>query len=180
MTQIGIIGTAGRREDYYHLDTEKFEFMVTSISRQLSKFEPPYNLFSGGAAWADHSAVSYFIRFKNILLYDLSLGLFLPSDKESLRIAHYYWDRFKSKTGISVEDDIETARLLGADIMSNGDFKIRNKYIATSAEDALIAFTFSQTSIPKDGGTKHTWDYHKTIYPNSKRIHIPLLRNNSI
>jgi len=59
-------------------------------------------------------------------------------------------------------------------VRSGGGFMGRNGEIANDADEGLIAFTFSDTGAPKDGGTMNTWREHFKIHPSATRINIDL------
>lgn len=101
------------------------------------------------------------------------------------RTANYYHEIFSKKVyGDSRRSRkmILEAVALGLDelsgrlvtVKSGGGFMGRNGEIANDADDGLIAFTFSDTGAPKDGGTMNTWREHFKIHPSAIRRHIDL------
>ena len=135
-------------------------------------------LFSGGAAWADHIAVSLYLLVRAETLH-LSLpaefinGKFTEQEnyKSPGNIANYYHKLFSQKMGGNTLAGIKIALEQGATskVFSNG-FKARNLEIAKKGSDLLIAFTWGEGDTPKSGGTSHTWNASKA----KKRIHVPL------
>ncbi len=181
--KVGVIGTAGRRDDAGKLSLDKWVLMKTALRRFISAIknnnpDKSIMLVSGGAAWADHLAVDAFINPTNLV----SLSLHFPAPfiyghfQESAydrtgSIANYYHKQFSKKLGINSLAQIEQALNSGAlHTVSNG-FYARNNLVANT--DLLVAFTFGtkhSVSIRgntawdeptlaglKDGGTTHTW-----------------------
>lgn len=188
-TRIGIIGTAGRKEDFNKLSRRLFVKMKDKawdyITTQLLLKESDICLISGGAAWADHVAVTMYLETYK----DSTLHLYLPAQfdlnevrfketkgttimenkYESGRIANYYHNLFSESAGLKSLRDIARAIEYGADITIDKGFKERNTLIANDV-DFLIAFTFGDGPEPKDGGgTYDTWQ--KCSAP---KIHFPI------
>tara|TARA_R110002126_G_scaffold106240_1_gene241098 strand:+ start:244 stop:717 length:474 start_codon:yes stop_codon:yes gene_type:complete len=145
----------------------------------LEKYSPEdVVLVSGGAAWADHLAVSLFLGDSSF-----ELELYLPAPfKNALyvqlvdhymdpgRISNYYHGKFGKKMSDSHATlrGIQRAIDAGAMVKVSKGFKARN--LIVSGSDILLAYTWGEGDVPKDGGTKHTWD-HSTA---SVKVHIPL------
>lgn len=197
--KIAIIGTAGRKDDQEKLNKTVYRKMVkdcvTTINDYFDiwadKFGKDLNLISGGAAWADHIAVS-------IYLMDLadSLTLYLPctlSEKHrefvgpagkrptgtspsamdrTADIANYYHMLFSQKMEKGTIEGLFKAKEKGAKlVVIDGGFKVRNLY--TGQVDIVIAYTFgNNSSYPKDGGTSHCWNHSPATIKIHRRIHI--------
>ena len=113
-----------------------------------------------------------------------SLHLYLPAQliastgrfeqgngsKDPGRVSNYHHDRFSAKMpgGRNTRLGILEAVSRGATIDVIPGFFQRN--IPVSGSDAVIAYTWGDGAVPKDGGTKHTWDLAQT----SHKTHIPL------
>lgn len=186
---IGIVGTAGRKEDFNKLSKSKFQLMALTaedyITQTLMLSWNDVTLVSGGAAWADHIAVQLFLKHRE---QGAKLQLYLPAnirlddqqfteEKHSTivksrfdpgRIANYYHSLFKENTGIRSLKEITQAVSLGAKFFVEKGFKERNSLVADNV-DFLLAFTFGEGEFPKDGGTKDTWD--KCSAP---KMHFPI------
>lgn len=192
-TKVGIIGTAGRREDGAKMTKEIFEQMVEKteqiVTQQFRLNKNCVTFVSGGSAWADHIAVKCFL---NSALNDgySGLTLFLPCDfsliakrfseqpkqnnthnnespGRTLNILH---SQFSSKTGLKSMDEITCAHALGAILDStHSGFHARNTQVAKC--DFMIAFTWGESvSEPKKGGTFDTWKMSKCV----NKVHVPL------
>ena len=181
--RIAIIGTAGRKEDGDKLNKELYEKMVKDANWHCQRVriiaDEDYSsnintttthLVSGGAAWADHVAVSlYLMDLVNSLTLYFPCGWepswFIGIDGTSSKVAqtaNYYHDLFSIKMeaarGKTSRADIQKAIDKGAIYHEvAGGFKSRN--LLVGKVDAIIAYTFGEGDVPKDGGTKHTWDY---------------------
>lgn len=183
MTTLAIIGTAGRKNDFDNLDASKFRRMI-SIAHALILNQEITHLVSGGAAWADHVAVS--LALKGVIPLS-NLTVYMPSlTSQDYKICLYYWNKFYTKTGIEVSKELIFAQDGGAKIIStDGSFTSRNKKVAKEA-DEILAYTFGTNTVKwsplvcsklsaefaglKDGGTAHTWDASKAL----KKFHVCL------
>ena len=170
-----IIGTAGR-DKTKPMTKELWQWMLEDAKSRVSSSE---HLVSGGAAWADHLAVALFLEGK---VEKLTLHLPAPFIKlrfkgvygSSGNAANYYHQNFSSAIGENTLRQISDCFALeGCDFTVEpeapgykGMFS-RNAKVATA--DTLFAYTFGQSDVPADGGTKHTWDkckgikYHVTL-----------------
>lgn len=165
--KISIIGTAGRKEDLkklsYQIYLKAFNDVLKLIEPYLS---PNLTIVSGGAAWMDHLAVDLFLNKKvqNLKLYfpaDFINGKFIfKTSKDAGSIANYYHKQFSNKTGKQSLNEIEIAMKKNAEISIHDGFKERNLLVGNS--DIIIAYTFNNDIIPKDGGTLHTWNNSKS------------------
>ena len=163
--KLGIIGTAGRKEDGYKLNLGLW-ILMNSVAETLALALKVDGFVSGGAAWADHVAVSLFIKYDS---GQFGLSLHLPAqltingftqgfDKyDAGKTSNYYHELFSKKIGIDSFHDLNHAINSGAKVTVGTDFKSRNTLVANEA-DILLAFTFGEGSILKDGGTKDTMD----------------------
>jgi len=186
--KIAIIGTAGRKDDGPRMSRELYEKMTEDASGQVATImlncacdghnphiplEGGLHLISGGAAWADHIAVSLY-------LMDLadSLTLYFPCYwhvngfdhcwKTPSRTGHFSANRsatitialhrqFSERVGHNTQHDIQKAIDKGAAYHEiTGGFHARN--LLVGKVDALVAYTWADGDTPKPGGTKHAWD----------------------
>lgn len=162
---VGIIGTAGRNTDFDRLTYTHFENMVRmtlSVIGPIGLMSNNIKLYSGGAAWADHVAVTLCNRG---MTHPTNLTIFSPTDfNEGGFIGHspgaiktadtinYHHRRFSEKIKRDTFLDICDVTLGGATfVIGNGNFFERNLKIANSLfeEDLLIAFTFGDPSEPE-------------------------------
>lgn len=179
--RIGIIGTAGRREDGARITAKLYETVYEDCWKRIDELadeDDSLVLVSGGAAFADHLAVSHYLAG-----HCDELWLFLPAPFKEGKfveagfrspgaIANYYHYKFSEVMG---EDKgaslrgIATAIEKGAKIFVNEKgFKARNRQVARTV-DFLIAYTFGSGESPKDGGTAHTFNLCE-----ADKIHVPL------
>lgn len=162
--KLAIIGTAGRGDDRQKLTPAHWR-MMEIIGQTVSVTLEADELVSGGAAVADHVAVSLFLRG-----FALKLTLYLPAainnthtgfiqhanSQDAGKTANYYHSLFYHLSGRDSFADFALAREKGAVFHVNpAGFKARNTQVAEAA-DALLAFTFSGHKEPKDGGTADT------------------------
>lgn len=117
-------------------------------------------LVSGGAAWADHLAVTAFLdgSFDRLVLYgpcewdDIAIRF---EDRDDGRIANHYHSSFSRKIGHDTLKDINEAIARGAVYVPGKGFKERNSSVAAGV-DGLLAFTFGSGSRVAEGGTADT------------------------
>lgn len=167
---LAIVGTAGRKDDANVLSKEHYAAMcvvANDILEQCKRINYPITtLVSGGAAWADHVAVSLFLDKKVP-----HLRLFLPcpfiggsfydngiannSTKNPGSIVNWYHRKFQKTTGVNSLTQIQIALSEGAELINVGKgFYARNELVAKS--DFLLAMTFGDKNQVKAGGTAHT------------------------
>lgn len=173
--RIGIIGTAGRGENPLSKAhwAQMNSFCLNYILEQNYK---NVDLCSGGAAWADHTAVNLFFKKtefkKKITLFlpcnwDINKQKFIDNGSSKFwenpgKTANFYHEKFSMQISGSknsslhmldyiIKNQDENKRI----IIGNG-FHARNEMLANSI-DELLAFTTSETEEPLDGGTLHTW-----------------------
>jgi len=174
---IGIIGTAGRRDDAPKMSMALYDAMRKRLDELLHCVPvTERDLQSGGAAWADHLAVDVFNDKQAA-----SLTLHFPApfvwpkfvETDAGRTANHYHAEFSQhrlESGALPQslDDIAFALENGAKYTVGDGFFTRNLLVGQC--DWLIAFTFGEGAVTKDGGTKHCWDHS----PAPKKTHIPL------
>lgn len=189
LTTVSIIGTAGRKEDGAKMTPELFEEMCKVAYNVIVlrwKLSPKtVCLVSGGAAWADHVAVSLFQRgMRGSVCGGLTLHLPCAFDGKTNqavdtgsldwrsnpgRVMNEYHKHFTSTVKWDTLSDIPKVEALGAIIKIHNGFHKRNTHVAASKY--LIAFTWGTSAdTPKDGGTLHTWNLARS----ANRLHIPL------
>ena len=175
---LGIIGTAGRRDDAPRMSAALQARMVATASAIAQKVGAT-RLVSGGAAWADHVAVQ--LALEGIAGGPAGLVLHLPAALGSQRFdtavqdgrtSNMYHEAFQRLTGIRSREQLCQVISAGATaIVHPGGFKARNSDVARDAT-VLLAFTFGN-GVPweicthadvsaaraglKDGGTADTW-----------------------
>lgn len=189
--RIAIIGTAGRDKAKWPQMT--YGLYVAMYQRALAEIERiadgrPIELVSGGAAWADHLAVSLLLNDK----VD-RLKLYLPAAwnaryqryEETRReggTSNYYHNLFMDQMKRSghphrslsdLHKAIHDPRVM-VEVPSNvtgSTFHARNIEVGKAA-DWILAFTWGPGDRPADGGTLHTWT--KSPLPADRKIHISL------
>lgn len=184
--KIAIIGSAGRRSDGPKVSRDLYIKAFCKAKREIEKIVKrsggPVELVSGGAAFIDHLAVSLFLD--SFMDCSLTLHLPCPFDMKLCRYeddgsrdfrknpggtCNYYHKLFSQKMGGNTLSGIKRAIDKGASIFVGNGFFDRNKQVAKC--DHMLAFTFGTDDIPKDGGTRNTWD----IAPSScVKTHISL------
>lgn len=176
---VAVIGTAGRdRGKPYDL-----ELWCAMWEDAKSRFVSNVELVSGGAAWADHLAVSLFLSDPE----QFTLRLYLPSTfaphtsrfvgpaDSAASAANFYHEKFTLATGIDARREISHVHgMKGVTIECEpsspgyGGMFARNAKVA-KAVDACLAYTWGDGKEPKDGGTKDTWDKI-----TGRKVHVPL------
>lgn len=175
MSKIAIIGTAGRDMSKRPYMTQAlWEWMVKDA---ISRVPEDAHLVSGGAAWADHLAVHLFLtghaRALTLHLPAPFDGKFVGPKDSAGTTANFYHLNFSMIRGVN--SFIELARAIdnAAEVTYESakvgyrSFKDRNSKVAKA--DTMLAYTFSNMSVPADGGTKDTWSKCK-----GHRTHISL------
>lgn len=179
---VAIIGTAGRGFDASKMNLKLFERMMDRCRYQLWniwKLTPgTVRLVSGGSAWCDHLAVRLWVldkpKFAGCRLYlpcDFANSQFdvrHPCGKTLNELHNECSEKLKTNTLV----EIGTAP--GIELcMKSRSFYERNARVAADAQ-YMIALTWGKsTTIPADGGTKHTWSCAKNI-DSKHKVHIPL------
>ena len=189
MMRLGIVGTAGRRDDA-SLVSLALQNRMLDAGRSTVKALNITSLVSGGAAWADHVVVQLVLEGV-IPACDLTLHFPSPinkkgfNDSSSGKTMNHYHNLFKHKTNINSIEEILEVISLGAKVFINkGGFKARNSDVARDS-DALLAFTFgsgepwkakikgnmnAMDAGLKPGGTYDTWNKCHS----DKKIHVCL------
>jgi hypothetical protein len=156
---VAIVGTAGRGSDEAKLTASIYDEMYDIVRQMLPT---QCDIVSGGAAWADHLAVTLVLD-KNEANRIMSARFELPckfengafEDNETGRVANYYHKKFSKVLGFDSFKQLEHAFKDPRTTINIGKgFKDRNTEIAKA--DMAIAFTFGKDDTPKDGGTKDT------------------------
>lgn len=174
---VGIIGTAGRSNDYLWFTKEKYDRVVEIIDRSLTDVcsktgmrTEDLCLFSGGAAFMDHVAVKLFLtgKYGKLILflpafYDMKIKRYIETiieGENSGKKSNHYHDLMRSVTGYNSLSEIHTAFGKGAAFQYYSTFKKRNSGLAQFANRVnatVYAFTLAPGLVPKDGGTHDTW-----------------------
>lgn len=141
--RLAVIGTAGRGEDASKLNAAVYARMCDAV-RAVVALEGVNRLVSGGAAWADHCAVTVGLEDS------IPTHLFLPEFERDREIALYYHKAFSHKLGrdTASERNACTSQM-------HGGFKDRNTLVANAA-NVFLAMTFGDRARVKDGGTADT------------------------
>jgi len=186
---VGIIGTAGRKDDIIKLSLDKFNLMYEIASGIIG--DNKVHIISGGAPWADHIAVRLFLNspLKHELTIEFpckfgSNGYVEGEEYDGYNIAEtskYYHQLFFTKTGIDGIGELKSAIAKGAQAQFSKGFFDRNNKV--SHANKLIAFTFGDGPKVKKGGTSHTVDCYianggKDLYHinlNEMKIYTPLV-----
>lgn len=186
--RVAVIGTAGRRDDKDRLTRELYSLMRKDFETHLeylhqSSPDSLIHLVSGGAAYADHLAVCYFLYGR--MKVGLELHLPAPFDidtemyqnitgtgyKDPGAVSNYYHDLFSKNIGRPSRKELALALCLGVPHSISDGFNARNRRVADV--DVIIAYTFgshssfrlcdspnsSSAAGLKDGGTAHTWQH---------------------
>ena len=193
---LAIIGTAGRGG--VEMTPTHWEVMTTVTSMAVALGYD--QMISGGAAWADHSAVAVY----NANPGQLHLHLCLPCkfhmpDEESEEdtswpmfaddgsrdwrtnpggTANHYHRKFSEAVwDYEYQSLAQIAEAIkgGATSQTGRGFHARNKDVVHSA-DAMLAMTLSPGMSPEKGGTGHAWGQFKSHKKGYPKLHIPLGR----
>ena len=181
MPKVAIIGTAGRKEDARRMTEDLYYRMVLDARHKIfERYDPvEVTLVSGGAAWADHIAVSLWLSdmgFKALHLHlpaSFSNSSYVESGfKSAGSISNYYHYAFGHKMrqdrGVTLRG-IQRAIDSGAVISVSRGFFDRNCLVGDV--DVVLAYTWGNSfDHPKDGGTLHTWKNSSAPV----KLHIPL------
>lgn len=163
MSSLAIIGTAGRKDDANKLTSNHYVGMVKCAMSIIERTRnTPYEIkeiISGGAAWADHVAVSLYLKD---FVPNLKLHLPCAFISEECRFysnnygstLNYYHRAFSSKVYINSLEEIGESIKKGCKIQVSNGFFARNDKVAQS--DYLLAMTFGKENFVKKGGTSHT------------------------
>ena len=166
--RLAIIGSACRDPaEQKRIRKEHFDWMVETVEIYISEVleTDPSNviLVSGGSAWADHVAVNLYLTGEYA-----GLNLYFPSEfnhktktfkntHEGRKLNELH-EICTATTGYDTLHEIFLATY-GKDkarVVVKRGFHPRNTLIAKGC-DKLIAFTFNDSTEPKEGGTLDTW-----------------------
>lgn len=156
----------------------QLEVVRRALRQQHDVTAPGVVLVSGGAAWADHLAVSLWLEgvVGGLELYFPAPwrasppGFVGASRSDAGNVANWYHQSFSARMGRNTLAGLQRAIDSGAVVTVNrGGFKARNAQVAARSE-ALLAYTFSTTGAPDDGGTAHTWH----LATKAERIHVDI------
>lgn len=166
--RIGIIGSAGRRQDADLMNRAAFELIMGDMFLAVTDFRLDVRArcedvvaVSGGAAWSDHAAVmAYLLEMVGHLhLYlpaAFDLGRQRFTNQGVGRRANELHEVFAVKVGRSPFTDIARAIEKGARVWVRNGFKARN--LDVGQVDCLLAWTWHSGPDPRPGsGTAHTW-----------------------
>lgn len=171
--RVAVIGTAGRG-----LDGEKLslDHLMRMYAQTLEHVAAEDDVVSGGAPYGDHVAVMLWLAGKC-----RSLTLYLPAEFGNLppyglrfqghpdaKVINRYHLLFSQRCGIDSFSHIDWARQAGARLVVVPGFKNRNMPVGDV--DRLVAHTFATGAVPKDGGTRHTWNHSRA----TTKIHLPI------
>lgn len=180
---VSVIGTAGRTNTNL-LSKQLYDNMYVTLTKLLKTFNGSKLLLkSGGAAWADHLAVDYYLHHNHDPCIDLHLyfpcpftnGQFLDNGMNNWkqnpgRSANRYHHRFSKMINRDSLKSIQLAIDQGASVTVRKGFHARNSDVAVC--NYLIAFTWDENEDEDQGlsgGSGDTWRKCKT-----ERVHIPL------
>jgi hypothetical protein len=178
--RVAIIGTAGAAPDADSMSKELYSAIYFDAYQRLLKWSSnpvtDIDLVSGGAAWADHIAVSLWLdsKVRSLTLYlpaPFVEGKFLETaaDQDPGRRANRLHHKFSRKMGASTLAGIQRAIAIGASVwaitpeilmtqpeLPSNPFLARNLFIGRC--DAILAYTWSdRDNFPGENGTIHTW-----------------------
>lgn len=168
MIRLGVIGTACRDlPEQKRITKDHFDWMIDTVEIYIEQVleTTPDNiiLVSGGSAWADHVAVKLYLtgRFAGLHLYlpsEFNHKTKLYKNTHEGRRLNELHQICSATTGYDTLNEIFLATY-GKDkakVTVQRGFGPRNTLIAKGS-DHLIAFTFNDAEIPKEGGTMDTW-----------------------
>lgn len=179
-TSIAVIGFSGRRVAGQLLTRELYDSMVGRIERYVTDLLrldwQNVRLVSGGAAWADHIAVTLFAAHP-----EAQLVLYMPCsfDVEHARFSmngvNVLHKDFTDAVGFSSLQQLSDAQARGATFdTSSAGFLERNVLVAAAA-DHLVALTWSRGDQPEArSGTLHTWNRFKRMNKKHNPVHMPM------
>lgn len=184
--RVGIIGTAGRKEDRQRLTKGMYKNMLSEARWLIDSIRQGRDVYlvSGGAAWADHVAVNLFQEgFVNRLYlclpaeWDHTVGRYVDNEEINWRLnpggtANYYHFGFTSEVEQDSLAEIDHVLLNGAKRVVGNGFHDRNSIIAKA--DYMFAMTFGKGRILKDGGTADTMKQFLKTHDSSCGYHLDL------
>lgn len=140
---IGIIGTAGRKDDANRLKGDSFDRMYEAACETIAEWNVT-EAVSGGAAWADHIAVKAFLDGRVAALHLHFPATFVARKFQGAgdgEIANYYHAKFAAVRGVDSLREIEQAIEKGAKVTVGRGFRARNLAVGRDTSH-LLAFTF--------------------------------------
>lgn len=181
-TTVSIIGSAGRGEDQTKVNRHVYTGMISKAEEIIEKrWKLDWScvtLVSGGAAFADHVAVTLSKKHGCKLILHLPApfkdGKYLEIARRSDpynsgKVSNFWHRKFSKSCGIDSLKEFQSVIDTGAEItVSESGFHDRNNMVAKS--DRMIAFTFKEGDTPKAGGTMDTWKKSSSGY----KIHVSL------
>jgi hypothetical protein len=180
-TTIGIIGSASSKRSADNerlLTAETWEWMCSQAENHIEvtlgfKDWSRVHLVSGGSSWSDHVAVHLYLKHPESALslhlpcaFDSQTGLFTDTNQSHWaqnpgRVLNWNHQSFSRKARID-----SLSELQGLDptkVMIKSDYKgFHDRNLAVGKCQYLLAFSFSKTTEPTDGGTFHTWKHSKS------------------
>ena len=201
---IAIIGTAGRKDDKARLTHRHYDRMFKALTKLIGLLEidtKTVKVYSGGAAWADHLAVTLALLGgcdpKNLTLFlptaiDQRVGFIgrTAAEEKTAGICNFYHKSFKDVSGHDGINQIISVGEMGAVLDSgDGNFFSRNKSVAKALgnKGLLIAFTFGSPEsdqrdwngklykpnvLPEEAGVKDGGSAHTWKSAKCNKIHI--------
>lgn len=190
MSKLAIVGSAGRREDGAKITPELYSAMVTKAKDTIKVLNTEHQiridcLVSGGAALADHVAVTLFLQ-----RFVAKLELYLPCEfnhtagrfslvdsRTTASIVDHYHRKFSN--ALKIDSLLQLKKVLemhdcSAQIVPG--FKERNTAIAVNA-DCLLAMTFGNGRLVKPGGTSDTVEKFLARPDHGMSFHMDLATN---
>ena len=187
--RVAVIGSAGRKDDEAKFTKEVYieAFgMLAAFISDMNKVNPvaKIELISGGAAYADHLAVQFFLT----QFFPCSLTLYLPTQFANGEFEddgtvdfrtnpggtmNFYHRKFSKNLNLNSRNEIDMAIKQGAKVVAGGGLHGRNNKVAEEA-DVVIAFTFGNGAEIKDGGTLDTCKKFLKKNSNDLLYHVDL------
>lgn len=183
--KVCVIGTAGRREDGDKMSRGLFEAMYERALSEVNDIpRDRLTIRSGGAPWADFIAVELWRRRQcHALELELPCGWdwenhrfqeFPTKVRDPGKTLNWYYKAFSLKMGQDMSLVFEEVLRASFDASKGVEARVypgfHARNMAVGRVDRVIAFTWGEGVVPKDGGTKHCWDHSRA---EDKR-HIPL------
>lgn len=193
MSNVAIIGTAGRRDDGPKCTRALYVALLDEVQGTLAQVAPrpgELRLRSGGAAFADHIAVTLYLMGRAD-----TLDLYLPAAWDTTRrqyvdtgvfdwrtnpggTSNHYHRQFSARMGSgSSLAGIAEAIERGARVHVVPGFHNRNAPVGDV--DYLIAATFGHGDAPKDGGTAHTWGISRARWKHHINLNALVAKENA-
>lgn len=172
--KIAIVGSAGRKSDTQHVSRPLYEAMIYDAKATVQQIamDERIDLVSGGAAFADHVAVSLFLMgvANSLTLYlpaPWRTDLDFPKYDEKARegsLSNYYHRQFslaltRGKSFSATREGIQKAVTKGA-VLNTDHLGYYKRNLQVGKVDALICYHFGGdgTAPRKPSGSRHCWD----------------------